>query len=315
MSYEGRPRHAVKDPLRKLLYSYGAPLGILLFIVLAALYIFVSHRKGAPDFPRARAEFMPPERIEARLSEVNARLQEEPGDIRALDESGRLKFQLGQARYVEAIADLEKARSLGLADPRSFYYLGVMYQAVGLYEFAAQEYVRFLNNFPEDSEVRMLLAKLYYAGGDYPGAMREYEALLRDGSGDPVLLENLALARWKNGLDYNGTLEQLRLRGPDGNFLADYAAGRIKYEEKDYKAALPLLAAAVAAAPSAGAFADQASLYWMAADSAEERKDLDAAAAYLKELLKLSPDHKDGKALLSRVEKARAAAARKAARK
>lgn len=308
MSYENPPRHAVKHNLKKFLHRYGAPLGIMFFIVLAALYILVPGRVG--DFPRSRGEFLAPDRAEERLEELAARLHENPGDIRALDESGRLKFQLGKPRYVEAIADLEKARSLGLADPRSFYYLGVMYQAVGLYDFSAQEYRRFLNNFPEDREVRMLLAKLYYADGDHAGAVREYEALLRDGSGDHVLLENLALALWKDGQEYSGVLKRLRSGGEEGDFLADYAEGRIRYEEEDHAGALPLLASAAAAAPSAGAFADRASLFWMAADSAFREKDLEAAAGYLAELLKASPGHKEGKRLLGRVEKARVAAAR-----
>ena len=181
-----------------------------------------------------------------------------PEDINALSESGRLKFQLGQPRYIEAIADLERARKLGLADARSFYYLGSMYQAVGLYDFAAQEYRKFLNNFPGDSEARMLLAKLCYAAGDYPGAVREFEKLLNDGSRDPVLLENLLLARWKNGQDYSKPLSELRARGAAGAFMADYAEGRVKYELKDYAGAQALLKKAVEEAP-AGAFVDQAS--------------------------------------------------------
>lgn len=312
MSYEKRPGK-LGDAFEKIIRSYGAPLGMFLFIVLAALYLFMGRGGGTlPDFPRSSPDFMQSARAERRLAELAEALRENPEDIKALDESGRIKFQLGQPRYIEAIADLERARSLGLADARSFYYLGVMYQAVGLYDFAAQEYRRFLNNFPRDAEVRMLLAKLYYAAGDFPGAVREYEALRRDGADDPVLLENLALARWKSGQDFSGALADLRAKGAAGAFLADYAEGRMKYEAKDYAGAQVFLARAAQAAPSAGTFADQASLLWMAGDAAFRNKDEAAAYPYLSELMKASPGHEEGKRLLAKLEKARAAAAKAA---
>ncbi len=306
MSYDGGH---LKSAVKKTLHSYGAPLGMFLFFVLAALYVFTGRgRESRPEFPRAPGEFMQTARLERRLAELGKALADNPEDMKALAESGRLKYQLGQTRYIEAIADLERARKLGLADARSFYYLGNMYQAVGLYDFAAQEYRRFLNNYPGDAEVRMLLAKLSYSAGDYPGAVREYEKLLADGARDPVLLENLALARWKNGLEYSGTFSDLRALGGAGTFLADYSEGRIKYELKDYPGAQALLKEAAAAASSSGAFADQAALFWMAGDSAYRNKDTEAAAFYLRELLKVGPGHEEGRSLLAKIDKARAAA-------
>lgn len=313
VSYEKRPE-ILGDALNKFLHSYGAPLGMFLFFVLAALYIFMGRAGGPiPEFPRAPGEFMQAARAERRLAELAGHLAGNPEDINALAESGRLKFQLGQPRYIEAIADLERARRLGLADARSFYYLGSMYQAVGLYDFAAQEYRKFLNNFPRDSEARMLLAKLCYAAGDYPGAVREYEKLLSDGSSDPVMLENLLLARWKNGQDYARPLSELRGQGEAGAFLADYAEGRIKYELKDFTGAQVLLKKAAEAAPAAGTFVDQAALLWMAGDSAYRNNNPEEAGLYLRELMKASPGHEEGRSLLAKIDKA-AAAALKAAK-
>jgi tetratricopeptide (TPR) repeat protein len=158
----------------------------------------------------------------------------------------------------------------------------------------------------------MLLAKLYYSAGDYEGAVREYEALLRDGSEDPVLLENLALALWKEGRDYTDVLSRLRGLGASGAFLADYAEGRISYEAKNYAGALAPLLRAAGAAPASGSFSDQPALFWMTADSAYRGKDEDAAYGWLGELLKISPEHEEGKRLLAKIEKARAAAAKAA---
>ncbi len=307
MSYDQRPRD-LRGAVRKLVHSYGASLGMLLFFVLAALYVFMGRaNRLPPDFPRTPSEFVRAAKAERRLAELEQVLAANPDDMRALAEAGRLKYQLGQARYVEAIADLERARALGLADPRSFYYLGVMYQAVGLYDFAAQEYRRFLNNFPEDREARMLLAKLSYSAGDYPGAIREYESLLSGGE-EPVLLENLALARWKNKQDHAGTLARLRALGGAGPFLADYAEGRILYEQKDFPRAAPPLLRAASASESAGGFADRAPLLWLAADAAYRAKDEAAAYPLLKQLAAAAPEHQEGRSLLAKLEKSRAAA-------
>jgi len=294
----------LRDVLGAILRSYGAPLGIGLLCVLAALYIFAGKaNRSAPDFPRTPSQFMEASKIQRRLAELQAVLAANPEDMRALAESGGLKYQLGPAHYIEAIADLEKARALGVVDVRMFYYLGGMYQAVGLYEFASQEYRKFLNNFPNDAEVGMLQAKLCYASGDFVSAARGYETLLKSGKTDPVLLENLALALWKSGQDYAKPLSDLRKQGGGSVFLADYVEGTINYEQKNYDKAADLLKKA-AAAPSDGEFPDRAGLLWMAGDAAYKAKDTVSASSLLRELLRISPTHAEGRSLLSKLEKA-----------
>jgi len=311
VSYEARLQ-TLRAAAVKLVHSYGVPLGLFLLSGLAALYIFTGQSSvSSSDFPRSASDFMQAAKAERRLADLTARLAASPDDMQALAEAGRLKYQLGPARYLEAIADLERARALGLADYRSFFYLGVMYQAEGLYGFASQEYRRFLNNKPDDQEARMLLAKLCYSSGDFPCAVREYEILLKVRAGDAVLLENYALARWKNKEDYAAALAGLRAAGAEGAFLADYAEGRIGYELKDYAKASAFLGKAAAAAASVGGFTDHAGLLWLAADAAQKNKETDPACAYLQELLKLDPAHEEGKRLLAKLEKARKAVKKK----
>ncbi len=312
MSYEERPEN-IKDALNKLLRVYGAPLGMLLVIVLGALYLFVSPgRDGSPAFPRSAVDPAAAGRAEARLKELSGELRSTPDDLKALDESGCLKFQLGPARYPEAIADLEKAESLGLTDARAFYYLGVMYQGVGLYDFAEHNYRKFLNNYPRDREARMLLAKLYYSSGKYPEAAQEFAEIRRRGSTDPVLLENLTLSRWKAGQDYSGPLSELRSAGGPGAFLADYAEGTIKYGAKDYAGALPLLEKAAEASDPYGAFADRQELFWMTGTAAVRANDYAAASRYLQLLLQLDPAREEARRMLAVAEKKLAAKARRA---
>ncbi|HNW43067.1 MAG TPA: hypothetical protein PKI19_01080 [Elusimicrobiales bacterium] len=314
VSYEPR-LSKLKAAGLKLVSAYGVPLGLFLVLSLAALYIFVSHKNSAsPDFPRSAGEFMAAAKAERRLAELRGLLAADPGNMRLLAESGMLKYQLGPASYVEAIADLERARALGFSGVSSFYYLGTMYQAVGLYDFAAQEYRKFLNNNPGDADARMLLAKLCYSSGDFPCAVKEYEALLEKRGDDLVVLENLALARWKNNQDYAPLLAKLRDLDAAGRFLADYAQGRIYYELKDYANASGFLKKAAAASAAAGEFSDPAALFWLAGDSAYKNKETDAAYGCLQELIKLNPAHEEGKMLLAKIEKARRAEEKKSAR-
>lgn len=309
MSYEPKLR-ALRTSTSGFFSSYGIPAALFLVLALAVLYLFAGRGgRAAPDFPRNAGEFLQSAKAERRLTEISARLAANPDDMQLLAESGRLKYQLGASHYPEAIADLEKARDLGLADVRTFYYLGNMYQAAGLYDFAEQEYRRFLNNDPGDTEVRMLLAKLCYSSGDYPCAVREFGALEARTSGDPVLLENLALSRWKNGQDYSAALLKLRGLGPAGGFLADYAEGRMKYEARDYAGASALLRKA--AGDAAGDFSDRPALLWLAADSAYKNNEADTAYAFLQELLKLDSGREEARVMLARIEKARRAGAKK----
>lgn len=307
-------RFSRKTAVLKFIFSYAAPLGMLLFLSLAALSIYATRAiTASTSFPRSPGEFMPAAKISRRLADLKELGGANPADMRLLAESGRLKYQLGPEFYVEAIADLERARALGLAEVESFYYLGSMYQAVGLYEFSAQEYRKFLNNKPEDTEVRMLLAKLCYSSGDFQCAVREYEALLAKRGNDAVILENLALASWQNKQDYAGYFTRLRELGVQGEFLADFAEGRINYELKNYGAAALFLKKAADAAGAAGDFSDRAGLFWLAGDAAYRNKESELAYGYLLELVKLNPAHAEGKLLLAKLEKARKAAEKKKA--
>lgn len=300
MSYEGRLRN-LKAAVAGRLPVYAVPASLALAIGLGALYFSGSRGAGA-SFPREPGQFMATRKAERRLSELSNRLAANPSDLQALAEAGRLKFGLGPERYVEAIADLEKARDLGLSDVASFYYLGVMYQAEGLYEFARREYERFLNNRPGDDEARMLLAKICYSSGDFPCAVREFEALLGKRPDDAVLLENLALSRWKNGQDHAPAVRRLRELGGAGAFLADQTEGAVAFENKDYPGAAALLRRAVEGAPSD--YEGRPALLWQAADASFRSKDNPAARQALQELLGLQPAHEEGKALLAKVEKA-----------
>ena len=52
-----------------------------------------------------------------------------------------------------SINALEKARSLGANSESLFYYAGVMYEALGLPDYAANELSKYLRHHPEDYEI------------------------------------------------------------------------------------------------------------------------------------------------------------------
>lgn len=291
--------------LKKFLSGYGVPA--VLFLVFISIIVYaVSFRRSGPAagfFPRTQAEFLDAGQLDRRLAALEERLKTNSSDIQALFESGLLKFQKGPASYVDAIADLETARTKGLSDIRTFYYLGQMYQATGLYDFALQEYERFLNNRPEDFEVRMLMAKLLYASGKYPQAVREYDNLNVRYPGNPVVLENLALSRFRNGQEWRPLLESMRVLGPEAVYRSDYVQARIDYENKDYAAAAPLLGRAAAELKSTD-LAERIELYRMLSDSCIKLKQDAGAVSALTELLKINPSNDEARSQLARLTKA-----------
>jgi tetratricopeptide (TPR) repeat protein len=289
------------------LSGYWAPAGLFAVFVLIAAYAVFTREPGAAfgnRFPRTGTEFLEEGQLDRKLARLEERTKNNPNDIQAFFEAGLLKFQKGPGSYIDAISDLETARSRGLADIRTFYYLGRMYQAVGLYEFSLEEYRRFLNNRPEDFEVRMLAAKLLFSSGKYPAAVKEYETL---NSGNPkniLVLENLALSRWKNNQDPGPILDAMRGLGPEAVFRAGYVSGRMAYEDKNYAAAAPLLERAAAESLKYSDFSDRAGVYAMLSDSYVKLKSDTAAIAALNELLKISPANNEARSLLARLSRA-----------
>jgi len=248
------------------------------------------------------------EALEKRLARVEARIAENPSDIKALYESGQLKFLNGPSSYASAAADFERARDGGLAEPKLFYYLGAVYQGLGLYDFAEEDYRRYLNNRPGDPETRLSLAKISYLKGDYAAAESMYAQLAAESPRDPLVLENQALAAWKNKSAWSEPLAALRGLGEKYSGRADLTEGLISHGSGDYARAAELLSRA---AVSAGSGADKADIWRKLADSRRRLKDDAGAMAALRELLLLEPGDKEASSLLARLEKAAAGKKRK----
>jgi len=287
-------------------------------VLIAAFIVLVVYASSTLDFypysgrfPRTKTEFLKPGRLDRKLSRLEKKIKTNPNDIRAFFESGLLKFQKGPERYIDAISELETARSGGLSDIRTFYYLGQMYQAVGLYDFALEEYRRFLNNRPDDLEVSLLAAKLLFHLGKYPLAVKEYEGLSARHPENVIVLENLALSRWKNGQDPKSILDIMGGLDAEAAFRAEYVSGRINYENKQYAAAASRLERAAADLLKYPEFSDRAGLYQMLSDCYVKLKAEARAIDALNELLKISPANDEARSLLARLVKIRSKTAAK----
>lgn len=173
----------------------GAVAMVLGLVALSAGLLYLAlHDAGS--FTRRRIEFPALPQLNAAIAAAQERLRADPQDISSLVELGTLHFEKGKDSYPEAINELEEARELGALDPRIFYCLGIMYQEVGLYPFALEEYRRFLRHYPEDKEIRMLSAKLLYKQGRFSEAVSEYERLKFHFPNDSLVEENLGLSLW-----------------------------------------------------------------------------------------------------------------------
>jgi tetratricopeptide (TPR) repeat protein len=209
--------------------------------LLCALIYFGLMRPLRPSRPRA--EFPARPQIEAAIAAAQVRLSANPQDIAALVELGMLHFENGVQTYPEAVNEFEEARRLGSLDSRLFYCLGLMYQELGLYPFALEEFQKHLRNFPDDKEVRMLAAKLCYRQGDYEAAVKEYERLRYHDPNDPLIIENLGLSLWGAKLvDRAGEcFEALKAAGGLPARRAQFYLGQMAFEAGRLQEGLDLM--------------------------------------------------------------------------
>ncbi len=178
--------------------------------------------------------------IDDAIASAQETLKTNPDDLRTLTRLGVLHYQKGTEFYPQAINELEEAHSLGALDPRIFYYLGLMYQDIGFYPFAIEQYQRYLRNFPENKDIRQREAKLLYQAGRYSEASSEYQRLSFRFPKDPVIEENLGLSLWKlKDPDRAADIfQKLKISSPETAKRDEFYLGEISLDKKDYEGAM-----------------------------------------------------------------------------
>lgn len=163
-------------------------------------------------------------------------LNSNPEDFNAWSQLAIAYYSLGPDSYPYAINALEKARSLGATSEALFYYAGVMYEALGLPDYAVNELSRYLRHYPDDYETQMRLANLLVQLKKYDDAYRLYQALAKSGAGDPTLWYNFAVVNKEKGdldaaLSCFKRLHQLVKELPEGELYQEGEVMRLKGSE------------------------------------------------------------------------------------
>lgn len=276
-------------------------------LVAAAVFFFPRPDNSSRPFPRRQQDFLGGPSIEAALSANAKALELNPEDTSAMLERGVLLYQQGPTAYLDAIKALEAARDQGALDVRLFYYLGVMYQYEGLYEYAAKEYQRFLNNMPQDKEARLLLGKLYFQAGEYDRALSQFDVVLSAGGEDEVALENTALTLIKLGKSdrFDAVIAKLRGLGPHAVARAAYVDGFKAFSEGSYSVALDRIAEAekVLGGTSLPEIGDS-ELFRIKAKSLFALEKYEESAGAWKDLLAKVPGDEEAKKELARAVRA-----------
>lgn len=178
----------------------------LAFAVILVLAGTWSYRQFSPAnvfFPRVNRTSPPPDRIQRLLKESEKRLALDPENLDALVELGIAYFFMGPERYPDSLNAFNAAWRMSAFDPRLFYYSGILYEEISLFEEAEKQYRRFLKHVPKDREIELRLARLLYRMGKWADSVRYYEQLVKSNPNDVTSTVNLGLA-------YSRRYEQIR---------------------------------------------------------------------------------------------------------
>lgn len=167
------------------------------FVILCTILIYLSvsiHKPKKIFFPRENEiKVFNDTQIEQEIERLSQQISNKNGEVNLenMVELGIYYFIKGHQYYDKAINLLYDAWKLGSTDIRIFYYLGCMYEFLKLYELAAAEYIKFLNNLPSDIEVLLRLGNVYYKQNNIEEAKNIYAKVLKIEKDNIVAIANL----------------------------------------------------------------------------------------------------------------------------
>ena len=171
--------------------KYAAIPAILAVAVF--LYTYRSRQEGLL-FPRSGSASLPQSVIENRLKNTEEKLARKPGDLKAIVDRGVLYFSMGPEHYADALNSFNAAWQAGAFDERIFYYSGILYENLSLFDEAQKQYDRFLRHVPGDREVRLRLARLLFRVGKWEDSIQQYQEFLQENDKDITSMINCGLA-------------------------------------------------------------------------------------------------------------------------
>lgn len=171
---------------------------ILAAVIAAASSVFLSvNRTGDSFFPRLGEDPPKTRALESKLKKTDERLALNPNDLQALVDRGVAYFFMGRDHHADALNAFNAAWQAGALDRRIFYYSGVVYEDLTLYEEAQRQYERFLRHEPQDRQIKMRLARLLFKMGKWEDSLARYQDYIQENEKDATSILNCGLAYYK----------------------------------------------------------------------------------------------------------------------
>ncbi len=201
---------------------------MLLVGVTLKSYRSFSVPTGPPQYHKLTAK-----EAEGTIRSIQSFLETHPEDFKAWARLAIAYYYKGPEFYGDGLNALEKARSLGATSEILFYYAGLMYEALGLPEYAYHELSKYLRHFPDDFETRVRLANVLAKQGKTEEAYKQYGLLTEKWPKDATLWYNFGVVSKERG-DLDGALscflkaKELSKTLPEGGIFQQGEVMRLK---------------------------------------------------------------------------------------
>jgi len=223
-----------------LLKNRRAALWDGLLVAVGVLFIgftFHAYRSFEPSSQPGGARLsISASEADGRIASAKAYLTSHPDSFQAWSELAVASYEKGPDHYVDAMNALNKARDLGATDDRLFYYAGVMYDALGLPDYAIHELERYLRHDPANYDAQLRLANVWFKQKNYDQAQVLYRQALKYWPRDPTVWFNAAIVNEQKGdlkeaeRDLDET-QKLAGHLPPGGYFAEGELSRLKGDE------------------------------------------------------------------------------------
>ncbi len=174
-----------------------------------------------------------PQEAERTIASAKSYLNSNPEDFNAWSQVAIAYYYKGPDYYADGLNALEKARSLGATSEILFYYAGVMYEALGLPDYAANELAKYSRHHPDDRETQIRLANLLAQQKKTEEAYKLYQQLSKRWPNDPTLWFNFGVVskekgNWDEALACFNKVTQIAKQLPEGGLYQEGEIARLK---------------------------------------------------------------------------------------
>ncbi len=170
---------------------------IVVALALGLIVFFAQRLLNNQFFPRLNEPPPSESKLRSLLKNKEEDLSKNPNDLESLVDRGVVYYWMGPDHYADALNSLNAARKGGAFDERIFYYSGVLYENISLFEEAQRQYERFLNHEPDDHEIRLRLARLLFRMDKWDESISRYLSMIEENGKDLTSIVNCGLAYQK----------------------------------------------------------------------------------------------------------------------